>query len=128
VIKVNTSVTSIDLDFNQVGAEVATSIDALTARNNRLRHLFLFDARQMLLSVLCADECGVVWPYLLAAADVRYVAQASNCFGNVASLRSEFAIVVEERRRRAAAPTVRSGVDNVDKGDSRAAKRRRTNR
>jgi hypothetical protein len=75
-------VTSINLAVNQVGAEVTTTINALTARNKRLRHLFLFDARQQLLSVLCADECGVVWPYLLAAADADYVAQPSNRFGD----------------------------------------------
>jgi hypothetical protein len=57
----------------------------------------------MLLSVLCADEFGVVWPYLLDGddADYLYVTQSSNRFGNVVSWRAEFAVVVEERRRRA---------------------------
>jgi hypothetical protein len=56
----------------------------------------------MLLSLMCADECGVVWPYLLDGDDVNYIAQESNRFGDVEALRSEFAAVVEERRRRAA--------------------------
>jgi hypothetical protein len=120
-------VTSIDLPYNEFGIELTTTINALTARNKRLRRLFLFDARQMLLSVLCADECDVVWPYSLAAADADYVAQPSNRFGNFASLRSGFAVVVEERRRRAV--TAESVAVDVGEGDSRTVvKRRRTNR
>jgi hypothetical protein len=117
---VNTSVTGINLDSTGVGTEVASSIKALLARNKRRRHLFLFDARQMLLSVLCADECGVVWPYVLegdklAAVKARSVDK---------TLRAEFAVVVEERRRRAV-----HLVANVADGDSgnRAVKRRRAN-
>jgi hypothetical protein len=70
------------------------------ARNDRLRHLFFFDARQMLLSLMCADECGVVWPYLLDGDDMD-VGVSSDI--NVETLRAEFAAVVEERRRRALA-------------------------
>jgi len=55
----------------------------------------------MLLSLICADECGVVWPYLLDGADVAALIAAMP--GNLDSLRAEFAVVIEERRRRAAA-------------------------
>jgi hypothetical protein len=55
----------------------------------------------MLLSLMCADECGVVWPYLLDGDDVNYIAQESNRFGHdVEALRFEFAAVVEEGNRR----------------------------
>jgi predicted signal transduction protein with EAL and GGDEF domain len=87
--------------------------------------MFIFDARQMLLSVLCADECGVVWPYLLegdnlAAVKARSVAE---------TLRAEFDVVVEERRRRAAAADrLVAADDDVDEGGSPAVKRRRTKR
>jgi Ran GTPase-activating protein (RanGAP) involved in mRNA processing and transport len=70
-LKVNTSVTDIDLDYNEIDETNRASINALFARNKRLRCLFLFDARQMLLSLMggCADECSVVWPYLLESDD-----------------------------------------------------------
>jgi hypothetical protein len=98
---VNTSVTQFYLGYNGMDAADSAHLDELIARNNRLRQLFLFDARRMLLSLMCADECGVVWPYLLDGDDLEYVTQASNCFGNVESIRAEFSLVVEERRRRA---------------------------
>jgi hypothetical protein len=60
-------------------------------------NLFIFDARKMLLSLMCADECGVVWPYLLEAAD----ADVGVSSAHVETLRAEvIAAVVEERRRR----------------------------
>jgi hypothetical protein len=95
------------------------------ARNKRLRRLFLFDARRMLLSVMCADECGVVWPYLLDSGDTDGIVAPDN----VETLRAEFAAVVEERRRRAAAAVdqLRVAAD-VNQGGSSAVKRRRTNR
>jgi hypothetical protein len=89
--------------------------DSLIARNGRLRRLFLFDARQMLLSRAamngCADECGVVWPYALVGDDLVDV-NVTAAPDNVETIRAEFAAVVEERHRRAAP----------------AVKRRRTNR
>jgi hypothetical protein len=120
---VNTSVTSIHLDKSRIDPSDLAHIDELTARNKRLRHLLLFDARRMLLSVLCADECGVVWPYLLEKEDIDVIL----ALGNVETLRAEFAVVVEERRRRAAS-AVRLVEDVVDERGRRAAKRRRTNR
>jgi hypothetical protein len=63
----------------------------------------------------CADECGVVWPYLLDGDD-KDVGVAS---GNVESLRAEFAAVVEERRCRAAS-AVHLVDAEVDEGDSLA--------
>jgi hypothetical protein len=91
-------VTSINIVGNEVGAEVTASINALTARNMRFRRLFLSDARQMLLSVLCADEYGVVWPYVLEGDNLTAV----KARGVDQTLRTEFAAVVEERCHRAA--------------------------
>jgi hypothetical protein len=92
-LKVNTSVISIDL-----GLSLRAKVDKLLARNERLRQLFLFDARKMLLSVLCADECGALWPYVLD--DDDKLTGVSLAADNIETLRAEFAAVVEERRRR----------------------------
>jgi hypothetical protein len=91
-LQVNVYVTYINIGL------FCNNVDKLIARNVRLRHLFLSDARQELLSVLCADECGVVWPYLLDAADALTGVGITPCM--VERLRAEFAAVVEERRRR----------------------------
>jgi hypothetical protein len=51
----------------------------------------------MLLSLMCADECGVVWPYLLGRGntDGKIAADAAE------TIRAEFLEdVVAERRRR----------------------------
>jgi hypothetical protein len=50
----------IDLDSNQIAADGVASIKQLVDRNLRFRSLFLFDVRQMLLSLMggCADECS----------------------------------------------------------------------
>jgi hypothetical protein len=117
-------VTNLNLIYNRLGWESASSIRALIARNNRLGRLFLFDARQMLLSVLCADECGVVWPYVLEGDDLAAVKARSVD----QTLRAEFAVVVEERCRRAAAAVQLVTDDVDDAGDSPAVKRRRTKR
>jgi hypothetical protein len=77
----------------------------------------------MLLSLLCADECGVVLPYLLDEEDV----DAITALDNVKTLRAEFAVVVEERRRRAAIAVPLVTADITARG-KRAAKRRRTKR
>jgi len=77
----------------------------------------------MLLSLMCADECGVVWPYLLDSDD-RDVGVATE---NVESLRAEFDAVVEERRRRAVTAARLVAADDDDGGRS-AVKRRRTKR
>jgi hypothetical protein len=94
------SVTSIDLNANEIGDEGAAAlidalevnttlisgyflndnaidesnrasvkalVYALSVRNCHFRSLFLFDARQMLLLLMCADEYGVVWPYCLTS-------------------------------------------------------------
>jgi hypothetical protein len=119
---VNTSVTAINFYNNGIGNENASTVDALIARNKRLRRMFLFYARQMLLSLTCADECGVVWPYVLDGDDLNTIKVAP---ANIETLRAEFAAVVEERRRRAAAAE-RLVAAEVD--DSRDVKRRRTKR
>jgi hypothetical protein len=100
-LKVNTSVSNIDLICNRIDASHISRVDTLIARNKRLRCLFLFDARQMLLSLMCADECGVVWPYLLKSGDTDGVVAPVN----VAAIRAEFKNVVVERRRRLQATT-----------------------
>jgi hypothetical protein len=50
----------------------------------------------MLLSLMCADVCGVVWPYLLKNGDKDGVDAPEN----VAAIRVEFEGVLAERRRR----------------------------
>jgi hypothetical protein len=122
-MQVNTSLTGINLDENAIDESNRASINALVARNKRFRSLFLFDARRMLLSLMCADECGVVWPYLLERGDKDGIVVPDN----VAAIRAEFAAVFEERRRRAATAARLLAAD-VDGGDCRAVKRRRTNR
>jgi hypothetical protein len=116
-LEVNTTVTDINLGDEEI------DLDGLIARNERLRHLFLFDARQMLLSLMCVDECGVVWPYLLGSGNTDGIIAADA----VESLRAEFDAVVEERRRRAARAAESLVSADVDTdGSSRAVKRRRT--
>jgi hypothetical protein len=100
---VNTSVTTIRLVYNGVEDEDAIDesnlarVGALVARNKRLRSLFLFDARQMMISAMCSDWCGVVWPYLLESDDINDDKIAPD---NVEAVRAEFAAVVAERRCR----------------------------
>jgi hypothetical protein len=57
----------------------------------------------MLLSLMggCADECGVVWPYLLKKGDT----DGNVAPNNVAAIRVEFEGVVAERRRRSQVTT-----------------------
>jgi methyl-accepting chemotaxis protein len=50
----------------------------------------------MLLSLMCADECSVLWPYLLESGDTDGIDAPEN----LVTIRAEFAAVVEERRRR----------------------------
>jgi hypothetical protein len=50
----------------------------------------------MLLSLMCADECGVVWPYLLENGDKDGAVAPDN----LDAIRAEFGVVVAERRRR----------------------------
>jgi hypothetical protein len=97
-LKVNTSVTTIYLDDNTIAADRVANIKELLVRNARFRCLFLFDARQMLLSLMggCADECSVVWPYLLGSGDKDGTVVPDN----VEALRAELQGVVAERRRR----------------------------
>jgi hypothetical protein len=87
---------------NTVGIAVPDDIDALRETFDsivveRLGDLFLYDARQMLLSLMCADECGVVWPYLLESDNITGgVAEPDN----VDELRAAYASVVARRRLR----------------------------
>jgi hypothetical protein len=94
-LEVNMSVTGIDIDqYDDIDMSIFRApFYELMARNKRLRHLFLFDARHMLLSVLCADECGAVWPYLFDSDD----ADGIEAPANIETLRAEFAAVVARR-------------------------------
>jgi hypothetical protein len=123
-LQANTSVANLFLKGNGIDASARALVGAVIARNNRLRYLFLFDARRMLLSLMCVDECGVVWPYWLDA-DERDVGVSSV---NVETLRAEFAAVVEERRRRADVTADADEELMLTKAASPAVKRRRTNR
>jgi hypothetical protein len=98
-LQVNTSLTSIHLYKNAIDELNHASVDALVARNKRLRSLFLFDARKMLLSLMrgCADECGVVWLYFIASS----AGDDDNAVpDNIESIRIELTAVVSERCRR----------------------------
>jgi hypothetical protein len=88
-------VTSIELYGNVIEKSNRASVDALIARNKRFRSLFLFDARQMLMSRLCSDEFGVLWSYESSAGDDDGAAP-----DDIESIRVELAAVVDERQRR----------------------------
>jgi hypothetical protein len=95
-LKVNTSVTMINLDDTELDESYYARVDELTARNKGFRQLFLFDARQMLMSRLCSDEFGVLWSYFFTDAKVDDGAAPDD----IESIRVELAAVVKERRRR----------------------------
>jgi hypothetical protein len=97
-LQVNTSVIHITLGGNKISAEGVASIKELIDRNLRFRVLFLFDARKMLLSLMCADECGVVWPYLLERDDIEDGKVVPDNY--IEELRAELLGVVVERRSR----------------------------
>jgi hypothetical protein len=88
-LTVNTSVTTIGLGGNGVDK----SIIAMINRSIHLRPLFIYDARQMLLSLMCADECGVVWPYLLGRGNKNVAVP-----DDIDELRATFAFIVAARQ------------------------------
>jgi hypothetical protein len=92
---VNTSLINVDLVLNIINASIIATVKELIDRNKRLRHLFLYDARQMLLSLMCADECGVVWPYLLESDDIADGVAAPD---NIDALRATLASIVIARK------------------------------
>jgi hypothetical protein len=51
----------------------------------------------MLLSLMCADECGVVWPYLLKSDNITDGIAVPD---DIDALRATLASIVLERRRR----------------------------
>jgi hypothetical protein len=125
-LKVNTTVTTVELWDDSIGESITRVIDAATDRNKRLRQLFLYDTWRTLLSLLCADECGVIWPYYLACGDRNGAAVPDG----LDDLRLSMAGIhfERERRRRAAVQKRRAnaiGGDSDDYGDCRAAKRSR---
>jgi hypothetical protein len=111
-LKGNTSVTSINMERNWgFESEWGLSVYQSLARNRTLRSLFLFDARQMLLSRLCTDECDVVWSYFADEDGGKRRHTMTRSIGrldglelpdaDVETLRATHATVVEERRLRA---------------------------
>jgi hypothetical protein len=94
-LQVNTSLTCVNLSFNGINESNLATVRELTARKERLRHLFLFDARRMLLSLMCADECGVVWPYLLRSSSITDGVAAPD---DIDALRATFASIVAARQ------------------------------
>jgi hypothetical protein len=103
-LKVNTSVTKIDLEGNEISATGKLTVENLLERNRRFRRMLLFDARQLLLSVLCTDELGVLWPYVVDKDDTDGIVAPAN----VDAVRIELAAVVAERSRTALASDVRA--------------------
>jgi hypothetical protein len=93
-------VTIISLHNNDINASILATVRGLIARNKRLRHLFLFDARRMLLSVMCADECGVVWPYLFGRGSRRltWTRVGIAAPDDIDALRATFASIVAARQ------------------------------
>jgi hypothetical protein len=96
-LEVNTSVSTLELDGNGIDESNRAIVDALVARNKRFRSLFLFDARQMLMSRLCSDEFGVLCKYFIASSAGKDDGAAPD---DIESIRVELAAVVNERRRR----------------------------
>jgi hypothetical protein len=85
---VNTSLTKLNLSdcvfhTDEGDAMALAYVGTLVARNMRFSRLFLFDARWKLLSLMCADECGVVWPYLLGN-------NFNHAYDDVETIRVEF--------------------------------------
>jgi hypothetical protein len=111
-LQVNTSLTSVFFGFdNAIDASKIGCVNALLSRNKRLRSLFLFDARQMLLSRLCGDEFGVLWSYFIASSAGTDDGAAPY---DIDAIRRELATVVNERQRRdLCRPALVSDVRNV---------------
>jgi hypothetical protein len=103
-LKVNTSVTAIDLCGNGIDSATDPVVKELLARNERLRCLFLSDARKLLLASFrgCADEFNVTWSYFVDSGDSDGI-DVAPAPEHIEALRVEFAAVVDERRRRGAA-------------------------
>jgi hypothetical protein len=122
---VSTSVLDLNIADNDITDEETTAlINALIARNKRLSKLFLFDAQYMLLSALCTDECGVAWPYVFGNG-IKNVVTIDSLVAK--TTRAEFAVVIEERRRRAVlALNAVAADDDKDGIATRVVKRRRT--
>ena len=96
-------------------------IARLCERNKCLRRLFLYDAREMLCSVLCADECSLVWPYL------QYDKEDYEMPDKIEELRIVHAEIVDERQLRVVGSSTdeQTGLDTDDQRKRRACKRRR---
>jgi hypothetical protein len=98
-LQVSTSLLGMHIENNAMDESNSTSLSILFARNVRFRSPFLFDDRQMLLSLMCADECSDAWLYLLG--DDGHDTEDGIIAADAAELiRPEFGVVVEERRLR----------------------------
>jgi predicted HTH domain antitoxin len=89
-----TALTSLELYGNEIGDDTLVKFDELCTRNERLRCLFLYDARQFLLTLLSPDACGVLWPYVVGV-DVNDGIEAPD---DTEELQAVYAGIVEERR------------------------------
>jgi hypothetical protein len=99
---VNTSVIRIDLTGNAIDDFNCASVDKVIARNQHLRSLFLFYARQMLLSLMCDDSCGAVSSYLFESGDTNGIVAPNN----IEKIRAEFADVKVRRLKMSAKAAV----------------------
>jgi hypothetical protein len=98
-LEVCSSVTQVKFDGWRVESKFVPErkvLSKLLARNRRFRNVYLFDARQLLLSKLSPDAVGVLWPYFAGKhdSDNGKVEPA-----NAETLRAEYADIAEERVR-----------------------------
>jgi hypothetical protein len=94
-VEVTMTVTCISFGINGISASNQAIIIQMLARNKRFGQVFLFESQQMLLSVLGADLCGVLWSYFLGSGEDEIEEP-----DHIGAIRADFAVVVEERRRR----------------------------
>jgi hypothetical protein len=110
---------------NVVASEVK-SINDCCFRNHRFRRLFLFDARQQLTALMCADEVSVLWPYYIESGVTDGMAAPSGedwpgghmegvaAGGDyIEAIRAQFVEVAEARRAYDAAAAPRDVDDDV---------------
>jgi hypothetical protein len=112
MLRVNTLITTLSLEENAVSASKRATIDELLARNDRLRHFFFFETRQLLKSLICDDELGVLWSYFVENDDDNY-GHKTPTPAVLEITRAEFSGVVALRANR---------FDDSDRGQRAAAR------
>jgi hypothetical protein len=127
-LKLNMSVTDISFDESNLGDFNEALIGHSLARNERFLSLWRYDARQIMKTMLCADEISVVWLYAIGPyANRSPVGQEP---ADINTIRTEYAAVVNERRRlELARPAVVSDVcalhDRIDELSGQIAEQTR---